>query len=259
MEKEEHAAAPRPKRGRPRKDDADRAARRAEIMNAAVHLFSQQSYHETTMSDIARAVGLNQSSLYYWFKDKEDLLHAILQENETSLRCASMIAAHSGESVLRLHAIAYSDTLMMCGFPFDYYELEEVALAYPDRFEEFFSTYRTLRTIIEGVVAQGMEEGAFPEFADPSEATTAILALTEGLQHQYHQASTTALDIKTGVWGSLSSLRPDALAKLAADGAIEALTHGLMDVGVLHAEAAAKGWIAPTDDMPASDSPEHPQ
>jgi AcrR family transcriptional regulator len=56
--------------GRPR-NDADSAATtspRTGIVNAATRLFSEKGYAQTTMSDIARAVGLQQSSLFYWFR-----------------------------------------------------------------------------------------------------------------------------------------------------------------------------------------------
>ena len=65
LDTETTPAVPKRRRGRPRKDDADREVRRAEIMNAAVQLFVDNGYRETTMSDIARSIGLNQSSLYY--------------------------------------------------------------------------------------------------------------------------------------------------------------------------------------------------
>lgn len=237
------AIQPKPKRGRPRKDDAERAVRRAEILNAAIHLFSQQSYHETTMSDIAHAVGLNQSSLYYWFKDKEDLLHAILQENEASLRVAATVSAHSGDSAVRLYSIVYSDTLMMCSFPFDYYELETVALTYPERFESFFVTYRKLRSTLEMVIAQGVEEGDFPADVNPAASTITILSLSEGLQHQYHQSANTSRDGEIDVWEELSSMSAEALARVAADNAIEGLAGHRLDTNLLFEDARSRGWI----------------
>jgi AcrR family transcriptional regulator len=72
--------------GRPR-NDADAApseSPRAGIVNAATKLFSEKGYAQTTMSDIARASGLQQSSLYYWFRNKEQLLgEALLRSSCT--------------------------------------------------------------------------------------------------------------------------------------------------------------------------------
>jgi AcrR family transcriptional regulator len=51
--------------------------RREEIIDAAVQLFHRQGYANTSMQDIANAVGLLKGSLYYHIAGKEDLLFEI--------------------------------------------------------------------------------------------------------------------------------------------------------------------------------------
>jgi len=51
--------------------------RREEIIDAAVQLFHRQGYANTSMQDIANAVGLLKGSLYYHIASKEDLLFEI--------------------------------------------------------------------------------------------------------------------------------------------------------------------------------------
>ena len=48
------------------------------ILEGATHLFVTQGYHRISMREIAEAVGVSKAGLYYHFKDKEDLLLAIL-------------------------------------------------------------------------------------------------------------------------------------------------------------------------------------
>lgn len=48
------------------------------IFEAAVTLFSQKGYHGTSIRDIARRVGIKESSLYNHFPGKRDILDAIL-------------------------------------------------------------------------------------------------------------------------------------------------------------------------------------
>ena len=231
------------RRGRPRKDDADREVRRAEIVNAAMRLFVERSYRETTMSDIANSIGLNQSSLYYWFKDKEELLEAILKDNTASLELASMLSMLPGEHPLHLYSIVYADTLMMCSFPFDYFELEDAALSHPSRFKSFFETYRNLRQTIERVIIDGVEAGDFPSRVDPPLATNIVLSMAEGLQHQYHQSLTTSSEELEGVWGDIAELSVESLARLAADNAINTIA-GDIEVDALYSAAVEHGWIA---------------
>ncbi|HEY6001411.1 MAG TPA: TetR/AcrR family transcriptional regulator [Anaeromyxobacter sp.] len=50
------------------------ARRRAEIEKAAVDLFSESGYHQTTIDDIAGHLGIGKGLIYRYFKDKTDVL-----------------------------------------------------------------------------------------------------------------------------------------------------------------------------------------
>lgn len=52
---------------------------RERIIDAAIDLFSQKGYTETTMREIAKAVGIRASSLYNHYACKEELLETVLQ------------------------------------------------------------------------------------------------------------------------------------------------------------------------------------
>jgi len=54
--------------------------RQQEIYDVAAHVFYEQGYEQTSMDDIAEAVGLLKGSLYHYISSKEDLLHGIAQE-----------------------------------------------------------------------------------------------------------------------------------------------------------------------------------
>ncbi len=51
-----------------------KAARREQIIKAAVACFARKGYHLTTMDDIVTESGLSKGSLYWHFKNKKDLL-----------------------------------------------------------------------------------------------------------------------------------------------------------------------------------------
>ena len=48
--------------------------RRAEIINAAMLLFMEKGYLNTTTQDIVDKVKISRGLLYYHFKNKEDIL-----------------------------------------------------------------------------------------------------------------------------------------------------------------------------------------
>lgn len=228
------------KRGRPRKDKSEKSARRNEIIDAALDLFSRQPYRDITMSDIARAAGINQSSLYYWFKSKEDLLEVILQESKISMIIAH-VSIPKGEKPLHLYSVVYSDIVMMCELPFDYFDLEAAALGYPERLKTFFETYRNLRDSIAKIIQQGIEDGDFAS-DDASLSASIALSVTEGLQHQYHRARTTVGNADVDAWNQPFLDSKHAIARLAADSVLNILMDH-PDVDALYEKALERNLI----------------
>ena len=64
----------------PRLTDATKAARRAQIIEAAVSCFLERGYTNTSMSDIIKASGLSSGSIYSHFTGKEDILTTAINE-----------------------------------------------------------------------------------------------------------------------------------------------------------------------------------
>lgn len=56
------------------------------IITAASELFSRFGLEKTTMSDIARASGKGKSSLYYYFKSKEQVFAEVIREEIIGLK-----------------------------------------------------------------------------------------------------------------------------------------------------------------------------
>jgi AcrR family transcriptional regulator len=68
--------------------------RRGEIMHAALHLFVQKGFPETSMREIAEASGVGKSTLYDYFPSKDDLLIAYVADEVQHMKAdAKMIMA----------------------------------------------------------------------------------------------------------------------------------------------------------------------
>jgi len=52
---------------------------RERIIEAANHLVYTKGYNQTSISDVATAVGITKGNLHYHFKSKEELLEAVIQ------------------------------------------------------------------------------------------------------------------------------------------------------------------------------------
>lgn len=70
----------------PRLTDATKAARRAQIIEAAVSCFLEKGYTNTSMSDIIKASGLSSGSIYSHFSGKEDILNTAINERLNSVK-----------------------------------------------------------------------------------------------------------------------------------------------------------------------------
>ncbi len=62
-----------------------RADSRGRILEAARRVFAQKGYFKVKAADIARAAGMSQGNLYWYFDSKEEVLKAILAEGFTAL------------------------------------------------------------------------------------------------------------------------------------------------------------------------------
>lgn len=58
------------------------------IMTATLHLVADQGFHGTPTSQIASRAGVGVGSIYRYFKDKDELIHAIHTQLETKLQIA---------------------------------------------------------------------------------------------------------------------------------------------------------------------------
>lgn len=157
---------------------------RDQIVSVAARLFAERGYAETTMSDIARAAGLRQSSLYYWFRRKELILQAALTVNRASLAFLEELKLSGTPCDLQLYRLIRFDAKQLCLAPLDFNEVERLAQAQPDEFADFWRDYAELNDYMRHLLVQGMAEGRFVE-VDPEASVVTLLTLNEGAQKRF--------------------------------------------------------------------------
>lgn len=172
-------------RGRPRSDGSSVDGSVSDsIVSAATRLFVEHGYASTTMTQIAKAAGLKQSSLYYWFSRKEEILQATLAVNRVALSyAADMLPSHAPPEVKLFMLLRY-DTLQLCLSPWDFNEIERLAESQPDDFVDFWRDYAELHRHVVSLIADGIASGAFRD-CDAVQAATGALCLDEGLQKRF--------------------------------------------------------------------------
>ena len=84
MTESTEVSRPRRTRGTPRRPDRPRnldptASTRVEILKSAAKAFRKLGYHGATVEEIAAALHMKKGNLYYYFKNKEEILFACHQ------------------------------------------------------------------------------------------------------------------------------------------------------------------------------------
>lgn len=181
--------SPRARRGpgRPRNGGAQgEGSSRDQIIRTANALFAQRGFANTTVTEIATAAGLTQSSFYYYFKSKEEILHSTLALNRQALEVAAQLEADEKSAATKLFTLLRYDTLQLCLSPFDFNDIERTAQVQIDDFADFWLDYRALYDHVERHIREGVADRSFIP-CDPSMTAYAALSLNEGLQKRFHQ------------------------------------------------------------------------
>ena len=139
--------------------------RRAQIAAAAARLFAEKGYAETSMRDIAAAVGMGLGAMYYHIESKEDLLAQIHEEYVGSIVveleriCARDMPAvdalyAAGELMMR-HLHTYRDHMVAF--------FTEQRRIQGDRFAAVAARRRDFERLLEGLLRRGVDEGSLRE------------------------------------------------------------------------------------------------
>lgn len=137
------------------------------------------------MAQIAEQAGLQQSSIYYWFRSKSEILASILERvNRIPLAIVERERAATGPVTERLHRLVREDVLALCGFPFDINEIHRLAQRSPEEFPAYWDERRRLDDEVEALVAEGVASGELRP-VDARLAARTLLAADEATQNWY--------------------------------------------------------------------------
>ncbi len=145
-------------------------------------------YLNTTMTEIARTCGLGQSSLYYWFRQKEDILLGLLALNRVSLEFAEQMVTDPGSPAVRLLRLLRLDIGELCSAAIDICEVEVLAEQQPEVFAEFWADTAALHQHMATLISDGIACGEFID-CDPEFAALNICAAEEGVQRRYRNST----------------------------------------------------------------------
>ena len=170
-----------------RRRRTDHDLKRDAVIRAAARAFNERGYHNTSLDDIAAALGVTKPTVYYYVENKEQLLFECFRAGLEPIRIALQAADVSGDSgrtrlrrVVADYARAIASEYGWC----------MVRVEHQDLGPELSAQVRTLKSEIDQgirrLLRRGIEDGSI-EPCDERIAAFAIAGALNWIAHWYRE------------------------------------------------------------------------
>jgi len=182
-----HATETQPRRaGRPRRRElATGADPEDDILRVAARLFQEHGVTGTTMSRLAAEAGLGQSSLYYYFRSRDEVVAALVaRANVVPLQLVRDVSRADASEAEKLRRFVQGDVEALCALPFDINEVHRIAARDRTRFQSYWNERSQLARALRRIVEKGVDAGEFRP-VDAALTALTIMANDEGVQNWF--------------------------------------------------------------------------
>lgn len=205
----------RPRPAAKRRDGAGLKKRQREIIDAAAEIFYRKGYSETSVQDVADAVGILKGSLYYYIDSKEDLLFQMLLEvHEDAKSVVTETAALDIPPLDRLRVYIQRHV------EYNAHNLAKIAVYYhdfglltPERRKSIVGQRNYYEDFVKGLIEEAQERGEVDRTIAPALISNAVFGIANWLYTWYKPDG---------------SATPEYLGKLYAEVIVEGVTGGNM-------------------------------
>ena len=159
-----------------RVDRRRRASRKAQILDVSTALFHERGYHATSLDDIADRIGFTKPAIYHYFRSKEDILFAIVDEIvDRGLERLTAVADKRISAAERMHELLVENTrVILQNIDANTVFYNERGLLSPEREEAIREREREYTRVVRRIYSDGVEAGEFID-VDPAVATNTLL------------------------------------------------------------------------------------
>jgi TetR/AcrR family transcriptional regulator, fatty acid metabolism regulator protein len=157
--------------------------KRERILKAAVQVFARSGFHATRVSEVARAAGVADGTIYLYFKSKEELLFSLFEERIQKLLVFMRDELpKKPDPAARLRAVIEMQLGLLEGER-DLAEVITVILRQSTRLMKEFAAPHFLSYLdaIAKIIVDGQQTGAFRPDVSPHTAARAIFGALDGV------------------------------------------------------------------------------
>ena len=135
--------------------------KRSAILRKAAELFNERGFYETSLNELAKHLNVTKPSLYYYFKNKDDILLQILNQATIQFTPAMKLAEESGLCGLeKLKIFVTQYTVCMTGVFGKCMVLSGLGPLEPASRDELTPTFRLLDTFVRKLLEEGIRDGS---------------------------------------------------------------------------------------------------
>ena len=158
------AGEPAEAKGRSRRTKGERGGvdKRERILRAAVRVFARKGFYATRVSEIAKAAGVADGTIYLYFKNKDDVLVSVFEDRITKLIAVLRAEIDKGGTFDEKFRRVVELQLGLLEGQRDLAEVVTVNLRQSSRLLKQFATplFTQYLELIAGLVAEGQREGS---------------------------------------------------------------------------------------------------
>ena len=158
------------------------------ILQVAADCFSERGYRETSMSEVAKLVGVADGTIFYNFRSKEALFLAVLEEFRDSIRLAldDFLAASRFATGLEMveglvcFYINLADDMSDRFLLLHRYDSYKIARSNPSFHAHLEAIYNCIVDAFENAIVRGQQDGSIVE-VPPRKQAFILFASVDGL------------------------------------------------------------------------------
>jgi len=190
-----------------------------DILNIASHLFSEKGYKATSLQEIADKVGLHKTSLFHYFKNKEEILMGVMDESLVDhMNILNEVANNpnlSGEEKLKIALEKQVSVTCKYKDHINVY-LSEIKSLSPQNREKYNRTRKQYETYFEQIIEEIQEDkkSDLLKGLDPKIVKLGILGMCNWTIKWYHESGPlTPEEIYQIFYGIITKTTPENLNK----------------------------------------------
>lgn len=135
--------------------------RKLAIIKASIRLFNKHGFHATSIRHISQDLGLSSAAVYYYFKDKYDLLyHCYLLAVHNGLDVAVRVQQTDGTGLEKFETYIREQFKALVGNEGAAWILSDITALKPDQNEEIVRLSREVDNLVLGFIEQGSKDGS---------------------------------------------------------------------------------------------------